>query len=105
LFTRGDVEVVEASGARAPQVIALLRRLGDKWALAIAVRSVAALWDARQPWPLGEATWGRTRLRLPGDAPHNWVDALTGRERAATDEGLDLGTLFAELPTALLVHR
>jgi maltooligosyltrehalose synthase len=60
--------------------------------------------DASQ-WPLGQETWGDTRLALPQRASA-WRNVLTGERLAArATEGelrLDVGAVLSTLPLALL---
>ena len=87
LFARGEYIPLRAAGACANHVCAFARRLGERWAAAIAPRWVSKVTD-----------WGDTRVELPEGAPTAWRDALTGLIPA----GWRLAELLAEFPVALL---
>lgn len=87
LFARGEYIPLRVVGACANHVCAFARRLGERWAAAIAPRWVSKVTD-----------WGDTRVELPEGAPTAWRDALTGLIPA----GWRLAELLAEFPVALL---
>jgi (1->4)-alpha-D-glucan 1-alpha-D-glucosylmutase len=87
LFARGEYIPLRAAGACANHVCAFARRLGERWAAAVAPRWLTKVTD-----------WGDTRVELPEGAPTAWRDTLTGLIPA----GWRLAELLAEFPVALL---
>jgi (1->4)-alpha-D-glucan 1-alpha-D-glucosylmutase len=87
MFARGDYLALDVMGTCAAHVVAFARRLGEQWAVVVAPR-----WTSR----LGD--WGDTAIALPGGAPSEWVDALTGLIPASWR----LADLLREFPVALL---
>ncbi len=57
-------------------------------------------------FPLSRKTWGKTLLMLPGDAPREWQNVLTGSH--ITPSGLGMGKalpmaqILSEFPVGLL---
>jgi (1->4)-alpha-D-glucan 1-alpha-D-glucosylmutase len=90
LFARGEYIPLRAAGSYADHVCAFARRLGKRWAVAVAPRFMSKLGDV--------ADWGDTRVELPEGAPTDWRDALTG----LIPSGWRLAELLAEFPVALL---
>ena len=87
LFSRGDYLPLEIRGARADHVVAFARRLGDRWAVAVAPRWTSRLTD-----------WVDTEIVMPQGAPREWRDVLTGLIPA----GWRVADLLREFPVALL---
>jgi (1->4)-alpha-D-glucan 1-alpha-D-glucosylmutase len=89
LFADGGYEPLAATGARADQLCAFRRVLGEQAVLVVAARFPARL--------EADPDWGDTALAAePGRA---WRDVLTGRRVIA----LDAATLLQELPVAVLL--
>lgn len=86
LFARGEYIPLGVRGSCAPHVVAFARRLDQRWAIAVAPR-----------WTSRVTEWGNTEIVLPGGAPAEWADALTGLIPAS----LRLGDLLREFPVAL----
>ena len=107
LFRQGAYTALEASGARARQVIAFARGSAEHHVIVAAGRFFAGL-DGLPEGAAGEATWGETFLSVPGDMLHErYVDLFTGLEVRA-DRGRDrrqlcMADIFAHLPVAMLV--
>jgi (1->4)-alpha-D-glucan 1-alpha-D-glucosylmutase len=105
LFLRGEYLPLTPAGEQADNLVAFARRLEGRWAIAIApswplpaLREGEAAIDADR-W----ATVGPAHLRLPDGAPASWRHALTGAAFTTQDGRLDLATLLAAFPVALLV--
>ncbi len=104
LFLRGDYRPIEAEGDRAPHVVALARTDGRKAVIALVPRIFHPLLTAENPLPLGMASWGATRLRLPSDlAGRSVANLFTGETFSAGEDGLSVGEALREFPVALLV--
>ena len=67
LFARGEYIPLRARGRFAEHVCAFARRLGSRWAAAIAPRWLSRLED-----------WEDTELEAPEGAPSEWQDVMTG---------------------------
>lgn len=104
LFLRGDYVPVDVSGAHSENVCAFLRRHGDQRALVVVPRFPSQLVDPRE-WPLGSQVWGKTALVLPGGAPAEWLNILTGESVRSTQAGrkasLALGRILRSFPVAV----
>jgi (1->4)-alpha-D-glucan 1-alpha-D-glucosylmutase len=87
LFARGDYLPLEICGERAAHIVAFARRLGDRWAAAVAPR-----WTSRL------AEWRDTEIVLPEGAPREWRDAITG----LIPGSWRMSDLLREFPVALL---
>jgi (1->4)-alpha-D-glucan 1-alpha-D-glucosylmutase len=87
LFARGEYIPLSARGAFARHVCAFARRLGKKWAVALAPRWTSQLTD-----------WGDTEIDWPGKAPADVSDCLTG----LTPSSWRIADLLAHFPVALL---
>jgi len=87
LFARGEYLPLEVRGECAAHVVAFARRLGDRWAAAVAARWTSQLMD-----------WEDTEIVLPEGAPREWRDAITGLIPA----GWRMSELLREFPVALL---
>ncbi len=104
LFRQGEYLPLKVQGRWRHKVVALARRHGDDWVLAVAGRFFAAIAAGGQP-PVGREVWGGGRVILPPEAPAVWRDAFTGkacRVKAGPAPGLPLAQLLEHLPVALL---
>lgn len=102
LFLEGDYLPLSVSGRRPHSVVAFARRCGDEWGLAVVPRVSAALVPARR-FPLGRRTWADDCLLLPDDAPHDWLNVLSGDDLQTGPGGkrVLLSHVFSTLPVAL----
>lgn len=84
------------------------RTRGQEWVITGAGRFYSRLSPTDTP-PLGRKVWGKGFLLLPSEAPEFWTNILTGEELAAFSskgkKGIPLGSLFLQLPIALLYGR
>jgi (1->4)-alpha-D-glucan 1-alpha-D-glucosylmutase len=104
LFRHGDYLPLTATGNRRNQVLALARRHGNNWALAVAGRFFAALTPPGQP-PTGREVWEDSVLLLPPEAPVVWRDIFTGKACEAESspvKSLPLHEVLQHLPVAFL---
>ena len=105
IFRQGAYLPIAVRGQRQNQVLALARRQGQDWVLAVAGRFFTTLTPAGQP-PTGREVWGDTEVILPPEAPVAWEDIFTGRvceaREAATLKHLPLQKVLQYLPLAFL---
>jgi (1->4)-alpha-D-glucan 1-alpha-D-glucosylmutase len=101
LFAAGDYLPLSATGPQARNVIAFARHHGEGWVIAVVPRRPSALADVGTP-PIGAGIWNETALALPGDAPAQFENVLTGEIARSSSLGLPLAEIFATLPVALL---
>jgi len=88
LFAHGAYLPLRVTGTHAERVCAFARQFEDRWAVAVAPR-----------WRMGIEEWGDTAIELPGGAPSEWKDAITGLIPASWR----MADLLAEFPVGLLV--
>jgi (1->4)-alpha-D-glucan 1-alpha-D-glucosylmutase len=107
-----DLFRLATTGRHAEHLCAFARRAGERAVVVVVPRLAARLTDGGARPPLGDATWGDTRVRLPAElASGAYVDVLTGRPATAVPEregegaALDIGALLGVLPVALLERR
>jgi len=105
LFMEGAYQLLPATGTRKGNVFAFARNHENVWAVAAVPRLVTKLAPAGQP-PIGKRVWPAGALRLPKEAPTNWVNTLTGQkvQARASKQGhtLPLAEVFGTFPVALL---
>lgn len=101
LIQSREILPLEAKGARKRNVMAFARRSGDRWMLAAVPRFTTHLASSGAP-PVGEASWGNTRLILPPELRDRTLhDALSGSDILLAHE-LPLPVLFERFPGAFL---
>jgi (1->4)-alpha-D-glucan 1-alpha-D-glucosylmutase len=105
-YDRGGHLPLFADGQRARHLVAFARALDGTASLTLVGRLFAALASDGKT-PVGEATWGDTRVVLPPTLPQGaYRDVLTGgvveldRSRGTAD--IRLAQAFANLPVAIL---
>ncbi len=106
LFRSGNYLPLAVEGKREELVIAFARRFRGEWAVIVAPRLYTRL--VTQPnLPLGKRVWGNDCLKMPEEAPPEWLNVLTGRTISLTpeDKGLSLADLLEEFPVAMAVSR
>jgi (1->4)-alpha-D-glucan 1-alpha-D-glucosylmutase len=96
----GTYRPVPATGRHARRVVAVARRGGGRWVLAVVPRFTVGLVEAAT-WPLGEV-WGRTAIALPARAPRRWTDAFTGAIVGISAGSLPVREALRRFPVALL---
>jgi (1->4)-alpha-D-glucan 1-alpha-D-glucosylmutase len=106
LFAGGEYIPLTASGARARNIIAFARRLGDREAVVISGRFFTRLCDVTRESPVGAQAWRDTAVGVGGQAGAIYRDVLTGSRFPAVDYNgagaLMLSDALAYLPVALL---
>jgi (1->4)-alpha-D-glucan 1-alpha-D-glucosylmutase len=109
LFAQGEYLPLQASGSAREHIVAFARVFGGK-ALVVAVpRLVARLVRHQVGYlPVGEQTWGDTRLHLPDTLQGlEYTNLLGGSAPLSPDSqaGFAAGELFAAFPLALLANQ
>jgi (1->4)-alpha-D-glucan 1-alpha-D-glucosylmutase len=104
LFHDGDFTQLLTTGRRKDNAVALARRKGRQWAIAIVPR-----WLARASYQpdstAGARFWDKTRIQLPAGAPSRWHNILTGEQisiSGTSKRTLDLTPFLRDFPVALL---
>ena len=112
LFRDGAYLPLETTGRHAAHLCAFARHAGERAVVVVVPRLVARLTDGGARPPLGEATWGDTRVRLPAElAAGDYADVLTGlpakavAEREGAGAAFEVGALLDVLPVALIERR
>jgi (1->4)-alpha-D-glucan 1-alpha-D-glucosylmutase len=105
LFTEGDYLPLAVHGPAAEHLVAIARRRGDQWALALAPRLTARLCGFGGPPPLG-APWAGTFIEVPPElSGRQLVDGFTGTSHTPNQDRLSVEALLAEFPVALMTGR
>ena len=102
VFQYGEYLPLAAEGERKESVVAFARTFGRHWVVAVIPRFLAGF-VPEGTVPVGKALWGDTRLRLPGEAPVHWIDAVGGGGLRMEGGYLAVGDIFARFPATLLV--
>lgn len=104
LFLKGAYVPLQVEGEYGECVVTFARRYRGEWVIAVAPRFTTRL-ASHGPHDWFSA-WGKTRVLLPRDAPHNWVDVISGVEAAECSSGEFLvSEMLQNLPVALLASR
>lgn len=93
LFTVGDYVPQKATGQRADNVFAFLRRHEGRTAIVIVPRLIARI----------DGQWGDTTISLPTGVNGAWHNAFT--EETLTEPTLRVGELFARFPVVCLMSQ
>jgi (1->4)-alpha-D-glucan 1-alpha-D-glucosylmutase len=108
LFSKGDFIPLEARGKRAEHVVAYLRSLGDRFALTIVPRWIAAAQADFSQVDLREF-WYDTALVLPRETSCSWRNIFTyqgiGSQLSGDNQTLLVGDLLAQFPVAVLIRE
>jgi (1->4)-alpha-D-glucan 1-alpha-D-glucosylmutase len=102
LFAAGDYQPLEAAGPRAEHVCAYARTRGAESAITIVPRLLAA--GGFPDPPLGSAAWGAgSHVLIPAHEGRRFRNAFTGESLRPESGRLDLASVFASFPVALLI--
>jgi (1->4)-alpha-D-glucan 1-alpha-D-glucosylmutase len=99
LFHGGQYLPLYADGGHEEHLVAFALRNGGRTLVAAAPRLFAGLVSEQQPFPIGHAAWGSSRLALPAG---RYRDVLTGGDIDASGGSLSVAVLLGEFPVALL---
>lgn len=102
LFQEGDYRPVTVEGKYRDHVVAFARCHGRQQLLTVAPRFLTALIEEGS-WPLGEAVWEDTALRLPSAGCGVWQEEISGKEVVAS-QILPVGAILQQVPVALLIR-
>ena len=102
LYERGGYLGLAVEGERARHAVAFARTFDGKASLTIVGRLLASIaTDGRAP--IGEPSWGDTRVVLPPSLPRNpYRNVLTGATVELERDGVSLSRAFAHLPVGIL---
>lgn len=105
LFRCGAYEPLRTEGAHPDHVFAFARVLGERQALVIVPRLVAALKPDAGP-PIGEAVWADTRIQVPEGAARCYRQTFTGTCVVVIEDGgrrwIRASDVFETFPIGLL---
>lgn len=104
LFTHGDYRPLRVRGARAAQLLAFTRGLGQEQVLVIAPRLTQALPRADGGLRLADDVWADTRIELPAALRNRrWQSALGDATHThVADNQLQIPGVLAQWPLAVL---
>ncbi|HEX3796295.1 MAG TPA: malto-oligosyltrehalose synthase [Acidimicrobiales bacterium] len=103
LFAEGSYQAVTATGPRGDHIVALARRRGPQWVIAVVPRLMVAVVGPGS-FALGPSTWGSSALRLPAHAPSLFADVVSGASVSASGGQLKLAQCLHHLPIAVLIN-
>lgn len=101
LFTADSYLPLDVRGPGSASVLALARRRGRQWVVAVVPRCTLAR-AGRGHFPTGRRVWPRETITLPGAAPTSFVDILTGASVEALTGTIDVAVALRTLPVAVL---
>ncbi len=101
LFAYGDYQPLVTTGPLKENAVALARRRNNDWVVACVPRQTISVTGPGR-YPTG-SIWNETALRLPHDAPAEFVDLLTGTLIRTQRGRLDLAECFATAPVFVAV--
>ena len=102
LFDRGSYLPLEVEGPRHRHVVAFARHRRSDWAVIVVPRLPLSLAGAGR-MPVGPALWRGTSVALPGGAPSQLIDVLTGSNLSPRGARLPVGEMLATLPWSVSV--
>jgi (1->4)-alpha-D-glucan 1-alpha-D-glucosylmutase len=108
LVLDGNYVPLIVDGARSARVVAFARRYEDRVLITIVPRLVAGMVHAEQGWPITDAVWQDTVVRLPGNlATARLRNAITGDVASivAADGAptVAVGEVLRNCPVAVLI--
>jgi len=101
LFSNGMYSRVEVEGPLREHVVAVSRRHGPNWLLALVPRLMLQHLAPGQ-FAVGDQIWAGTHLVLPEDAPMEFVNVLTRQSLSLHSADLEVGDALSRLPVAVL---
>jgi (1->4)-alpha-D-glucan 1-alpha-D-glucosylmutase len=101
LFSDGSYDRLEVVGPLQDHLIAIGRRHGNNWLIAMVPR---LMWShlAVDQFPIGAAVWADTRLNLPDGLPQEMTDVLTGQSLDLKSTDCGIADVLSQLPVAVL---
>jgi (1->4)-alpha-D-glucan 1-alpha-D-glucosylmutase len=101
LFSAGSYIPLAVRGPRSASIVALARRRGRQWVVAVVPRLTLAHAGPGR-FPLGRRTWPRETVTLPGAAPTSFTDIFTGASIEAPTGKINVAVALQTLPVAVL---
>ena len=101
LFDKGTYLPLPVQGVNRDHLVALARRHGRRFVIALVPRLVLAIAGPRR-FAIGAGTWGDTAVMLPGSFPSLLTDAITGRSVRADHGRLAVSDALTLLPVSVL---
>jgi (1->4)-alpha-D-glucan 1-alpha-D-glucosylmutase len=101
VFQYGEYLPLGSEGPHKDNVFAFARTFGKNWCVSVVPRLLAGFVPEGR-MPLGKEHWADTRLKIPGDAPVRWVDAISGEELQVESGALAVGEILSRFPVAML---
>jgi (1->4)-alpha-D-glucan 1-alpha-D-glucosylmutase len=101
IFRKGDYLPLQAGGKSGYHIIPFARKYGQQWALVIVPRFLSHLIQEGD-FPLGRQVWQDTEVVMPGGAPAQWQNVITG-EVLSAGQTLLVGEVLLRFPVALLM--
>ncbi len=100
LYKEGAYHPIKVRGEKSKNIIAFARVLNGRWAITVTGRSYTRLVNEAQ-MPLSEKVWGDTTLKLPENAPSEWVNVFTN-EAVSGKRSIKVGDITKTFPYGLL---
>jgi malto-oligosyltrehalose synthase len=101
LFARGSYEVLVTTGPLADHVIAVCRRRGSAWVIAVVPRQVVGLAGPGR-FALARSWGSGTYVKLPRSSPRQLTNVFTGARLARENERIDVGQILSTFPVSVL---
>lgn len=101
VFQNGEYIPLEASGKYSENIIAFMRRYGEKWLLVAVPRFSASLCGYFQ-WPLDKDVWRDTYVDLSEQGADGLINCFTN-QMISTEGRIWAGDLFSQFPVGLFI--
>jgi (1->4)-alpha-D-glucan 1-alpha-D-glucosylmutase len=102
LLAFGAMAPIAVTGPLGDHLLAFARHYRGRWLLSVVPRLLRRAGCEAQ-FALGPAFWAETTLRLPAEAPQQFLDVLTGAPRNVNRSVLDAADVLSDLPVAVLL--
>jgi (1->4)-alpha-D-glucan 1-alpha-D-glucosylmutase len=102
LLASGAVVPITVTGPLSDHLLAFARHFRGRWLLSVVPRLLRRA-GCEEQFALGPAFWAGTALRLPAEAPQQFVDVLTGVPHALNRSRLEVADVLSALPVAALL--
>jgi (1->4)-alpha-D-glucan 1-alpha-D-glucosylmutase len=102
LFARGSYEVLSSTGPLAEHVVAVGRRRGSQWVIAVVPRQIVGV-AGRARFALARSWGDATFVELPRSSPQHLTNVFTGERRTLDDGRLDVGACLSTFPVSVFL--
>ena len=102
LFARGSYEVLTSTGPLADHVVAVGRRRGSEWIIAVVPRQVVGLAGPGR-FALARSWGSGTYVKLPRSSPDQLTNVFTGARLALENGRLDVGQCLSTFPVSVFM--